>query len=310
MKTMTLLYSFAQRLFADHTANAAIYRQRLLLCLAVLLAAWYWCPPARPAWVFQEGQPWAYRDLRARIAFDVLRPEADVQSELARIAAEHGPYCYWRPEVARQQKRYLVELIDKRRRISQHDLQYEDLIANAHLYQDFGETLLDRMYAIGVLDEAESADWPKSATGMVWLWDGHREVSRPRDALLTRETARNFLADSLPFSSLREPEMLLSLLEESVQPNLFYSDSLTSARRQEKMAAALRTGLSVQQGEIIVRRGDVVTCEMAQKIDSLLRQGCQPVNWLRRIALVLMLAAGAGVVFYGGKLYSTCCATD
>ncbi len=87
--------------------------------------------------------------------------------------------------------------------------------------------------------------------------------------------------------------MLLPLLEKVLVPNLFYSDSLTRIAKRQKLAAVLSTGIIVRKGERIVAHDQIVSPEIAQKLDSLALRYEQPKSW----ALLLGYGMLAFLVF-------------
>ena len=82
----------------------------------------------------------------------------------------------------------------------------------------------------------------------------------PVDSLLLVDDAVGIVTDSLPFSSLRQPELLLPLLEKVLIPNAFYSDSLTISGAK---SGGEKSGLQkvFKKGELIIRENEEVTPE-------------------------------------------------
>lgn len=219
---------------------------------------------------FQEGQPWSYKTLQAPFDFEVLYPDEQVQDQITRVNAEHAPYFHLDAEVARQQKKRFSRLVDDQVQISRHDTQFEDLVRNPAAYIAFGHQMLDIIYSQGVADPAEEAF--KDTPGYIYLISGNMEKKVPVQEVGTINRARDFLTDTLPFSSLRQPELILPLLEKSLAVNVQYSDSLTLIYKRRKLSAVTGTGLVVHRGEQIVQPGEIVNTEMAQKLQSLQRR--------------------------------------
>lgn len=216
---------------------------------------------------FQQGQPWSYRSLHAPFDFEVMYPEEQVRNELARVNAEHAPYFRLDPEVSRLQKKRFERFVAEQVKISRHDTQYDDLVRNQATYTAFGEQLLDQIYSQGIADPSEEAF--KDTPGYIYLMSGNTEKKVPVQEVGTINRARNFLTDTLPFSPLRQPEIVLPLLEKSLAVNLQYSDSLTIVQKRRKLAAVMGTGIMVHKGEQIVQSGEIVSVETAQKLQSL-----------------------------------------
>lgn len=219
---------------------------------------------------FQEGQPWSYKTLHAPFDYEVLYPEEAVKEQITRVHAEHAPYFHLNTDIGRQQKKRFARLVDDQVKISRHDTQFEDLVRNPAAYIAFGQQMLDIIYEQGVADPSEKAF--RDTPGYVFLIAGNTEKKVPIQEVGTLNSARDFLTDTLPFSSLRQPELILPLLEKSLAVNVQFSDSLTLVYQRRKLAAVTGTGLVVHQGEEIVHPGEIITTEAAQKLSSLERR--------------------------------------
>ncbi len=270
----------------------------LLAALSALLAA-FLLPRQTPfPYQYRTGQPWSYRSLRAPFDYEVLHPQDQVKDQIERVNAEHGPYFLRNNEVLRRQKKRFAELVEEQAHISRHDPQFEDLVANPGSYIAFGQGLLDKIYSVGIVgpeSEGFAKDDPNLA---VFVTDGKDERRVPLSRLFTLSKARGILSDSLPFSPLRQPEMLLPIIEKVLAPNLAYSDSLTKTAKRQKLAAVLSTGLIVRKGDLIVAHDEIVTPEIAQQLDSLALRYEQPAGWPLLLGYGLMAFLAFSAFFF------------
>ena len=219
---------------------------------------------------FQAGQPWSYRSLYAPFDFEVLYPDEQVRTEVERVNSEHAPYFYLDPEVARRQKKQFARLVSEQAQISKHDTQFDDLVHNQAAYIAFGNQLLDIIYNNGIADPAEEAF--RDTPGFVYVVTPVSERKVPVKEVGTIHQAKDFLTDTLPFCPLRQPELILPLLEKSLTVNMHYSDSLGQAGKRRKLAAVTGTGVMVRQGEPVAQPGEILTTETVQKLQSLERR--------------------------------------
>lgn len=242
-----------------------------LWVLAAALAAAIAVPRHEPfPYRYQVGSVWSYPSLKAPFDFDVLYPEEQVRAEIIRIENEITPAFALQPDVVKIQKKRLSLQLDEQLSVSRHDAQYDDLRANAGQYLAYGHDLLDRIYAHGVW-EPESVRIRSNDT-TVYIIKGRDERRVSISELLTPEQARFFISDTLPYSSLRQPEFLLPMLEELIVPNLQYSDSLTDAAKRRRLAAVRSTGITIRRTETIVQRGEKIDSAIQQRLDSLKRR--------------------------------------
>ena len=216
---------------------------------------------------FEQDQLWNYRSLKAPFDFEVLHPEAQVQDQIDRIKNEHAPYFILNQDIARQQKRLFSQLLDEQVKVGRHDTQYSELVNNPGAYEAFGQALLNKLYALGITNPEEEVF--KDNPGYIYVVSGANERRAPVRELLTLRSAQKFLTDTLPYSTLREPELMLPLLEKSLAPNLLYSDSLSLAGKRRKLAEIRSTGITVRKGEVLVQRNELIFKDIYQKLVSL-----------------------------------------
>ena len=245
---------------------------------------------------YQIGQPWAYHALKAPFDVEVLYPEEQVRPAMEQVNTEHAPYLRLDNEVGRKQKHLFTQLLEEQIRISGHDAQYDDLRANSGAYLNFGQQMLDLLYSRGIVDANEPAF--KNTPGFVFIINGNNEKRIPVRELLTVAAAKDFLTDTLPYSALRQPEMVLPMLEKALEPNLRYSDSLTAGSLRRKLAAAMSTGVTVHRGETIVQRNELITSDIYLKLQSLDRRFESPKGWEVTLGYGLLAALAFSVFLW------------
>ncbi len=217
---------------------------------------------------FEQGERWKYADLRAPFDYEVMRPEAEMTVELAKLEAESAPYFLMDAEIARQQKRVFQKEFEAQIQKSRNDEGYAELVANQNTYLNFSLNLLDGLFHQGILavDTPPSGHRPGQP---VFLMKNGTETRVPFSSMLTMRDAREWLTDTLPFSKLANPEILLPIFENALVPNVRFNDSLTVATAKRKRESLLKTGISVQKNEMIVGKNAPVTQVVFQKLTSL-----------------------------------------
>jgi cyclic-di-AMP phosphodiesterase PgpH len=90
---------------------------------------------------------------------------------------------------------------------------------------------------------------------------------------------------------LRQPEFILPLLEQSIAPNILYSDSLTMVSKRKKIAQVVSTGITVRKGEKVISQGEIVENEAFLKLDSLAQRYNQPIGWKEMLGYALVFFA-------------------
>ena len=80
--------------------------------------------------------------------------------------------------------------------------------------------------------------------------------------------ARQWLTDSLLYTRLAAPDFLEPLLEDKLEFNTFYNDSLTNRLRAQSLEAVSPFDGLVSQGDVLVRQGEVISENVYQKLVS------------------------------------------
>ncbi len=120
-----------------------------------------------------------------------------------------------------------------------------DSVYTSHLIvRDTLDNTFERRPVTGVIDQNEAGDRIR-----VWL----EEMVFERDSIVT-------------------PESVIPLIQAVLRPSLTYQSGPTEQRRREAEAQILPVRGMVNQGEEIVRNGELITPEIKQKLDSLERE--------------------------------------
>lgn len=223
-----------------------------LLFILCAIAAALLLPKDDPfPYTFKPGRLWQYSDYHA--PFDLILPESVSDSDTNDRMQHALPFYVINPETGPSQKKMLNELITEQVKISSQDAQYEDLVRNTGAYRKYGQRLLDAIYKKGIVENR-----PVNVKTAVLVTQTSRTV--PVDSLLLVDDAVGIVTDSLPFSSLRQPELLLPLIEKVLVPNAFYSDSLTIAGAK---SGDVKSGSQkdYKKGDLIIRENEEVTPE-------------------------------------------------
>lgn len=129
-------------------------------------------------------------------------------------------------------------------------------------------------------------------------------ITNTRDTAEAREYAqyhlsRQFLPDVASAA--------LQLFNQAIRPNWIYNESDTEQLLEENLASISRTKGAVAQGQVIIRRGDIVTPQIDNKLRSLAQArattASQTERWLRFSGDVIIIAITALVFLFYLFLY-------
>ncbi|MEL7121135.1 MAG: HDIG domain-containing metalloprotein [Bacteroidota bacterium] len=217
---------------------------------------------------FEKGRSWQYEDLMAPFDFAILKSEDEINIELQRIESELAPYYEWNDQLVNQKKASFQKSFSAHLDEIAGDNQFPDVKRNRQVYINYGETFLDNIYKQGIIALAPEHTG-KDKNFVINILNGSYTHPQTLETLLTVENAVSKLGDELPYSKLREPEFLLPILEQLIQPNLTYDSLLTKRFENDKLQNISKTRDKVKQGEVIIRNNELINDEAYQKLISL-----------------------------------------
>lgn len=208
---------------------------------------------------FQKGKPWQYENLYAPFDFSIHKSPAELQEEQQQLERSQIPYYRFDTEKALQvYNSYQAEFPNYFPGSDYPQRQWNAL-------QQRGRELLDSLYKTG-------------------LWDGSKPP-QTREVFLLRDN----VARRLPFSQihrLAELQATVSsmagdplvqehlaqfqdLLFRVVQPNVSRDDDLTQRELQNELAKISLTRGSMDEGALIIAKGEVVEADNLKILESL-----------------------------------------
>ncbi len=220
---------------------------------------------------FEKGQTWRYDDLVAPFDFAIKKTDAELAAETAQIKADFSPYYEMDLEVVKQQKQLFKEAFIKQLNIVKNEDQFLDVKTNTNRYLTYGNRLLERIYERGIIQLAP-AQQEKGKDFVINVLRGNVTQEQTLEYMLTLESAKALLTDSLPYSRLAEPDFLYDPLEKAIKTNVSYSQALTEKFQADALSAISKTRGLVKAGDLIIARGSVVTDEIYQQLVSLKEQ--------------------------------------
>ncbi len=201
---------------------------------------------------YEVGKPWVYDALIVDEAFPIYKTETQLQEEQAEVLQAYTPYYQIDETLAEQQTNKIMQL---------PTAQHLTPAAEAYL-----RTSIARIYGIGVLS-ADGLEQARNYPKISILTTQRVAHTIPTNECFTPSNAYSEIIHNAPSAfvlSLRTVE-----LEKYLIPNLQY-DTVTSEKvRNDLLASVAPTQGIVDAGVKIIDTGDIVTEEIAQKLNSL-----------------------------------------
>lgn len=205
---------------------------------------------------FEIGKPWKYDNLIAPFDIGIRKTARQIDEEKEYLLEGFSPYYRLNAKVVRDEQKKFKEAFNARLKESGKPaaIDSEKCVA-------LGLHVLDTIYSTGIIsliDEHKSFTPSKEIT---LLNDENVADKKPLSDFFSIKEAFDFARDSVKAASREQLGFLLPLLEQSLDYNVFYDDSTTLRFQDQLLENISLTQGKVQEGELIISKGGIVTPE-------------------------------------------------
>lgn len=227
---------------------------------------------------FKQGETWTYEDLIAPFDFAIRKTDEELEAEIEELRSNFSPYYTLNPEIAPRQKQKFQSAFQDQLAIAQRDGQFTDVLNAPQRYEEHGIAFIDKIYNRGVVQLApEHKDQNKEF--VIQIVKGNTTEKQTIQNVFDVPAANELLTDSLPYTRrLREPDFLLTLLQDAIIPNVTYNDTLTSKMLQIQLNNISKFDGMVPKGKLIIGKNEFITAEKYQQLISYRQQYEQEVT--------------------------------
>ncbi|MEJ2880357.1 HDIG domain-containing metalloprotein [Pedobacter sp. GR22-6] len=231
------------------------------MVLSVLIITVFLPKQPRFRYEFEKGEIWKNKDLISPFGFAILKTNPQVTTDKTEALNNILPIYTLNSEmIGNIEDAYLSEFDVKWR-------------SNALPENDKAEVrqrsfkLLKSMYDKGII----AAD-PKHNKGNKYfdlsLISNNVTRTVSTQDLFTVATALEYSKDHFENINLKVKEMVLSLIEDHLQPNIIFNEKLTGIVQENTLNSISTTRGMVQKGELIIAKNGVIDDEVYQKLQS------------------------------------------
>jgi putative nucleotidyltransferase with HDIG domain len=216
---------------------------------------------------FELNQTWQYADLAAPYDIPVLKREERLAADRRAVLQDLTPVYRRDPEVARTARAAYIEEFREALDSAVARGTYSGLRRNPEAHRLYGLEILDRIYEKGIVRLRTEDEARAGMASVIRILNGSEVNTRTIGQVFTTPgRALRWLNDSLLYTRLAAPDFLQPLLEDKLDYNVFYNDSLTNRLREQRLEAVSPFDGLVGQGDIIVRQGEVISENVYQKL--------------------------------------------
>ncbi len=147
-------------------------------------------------------------------------------------------------------------------------------IENLDEILSFTKKLLNRIMVLGIVDIPEKINSTiKSDSIEIWRWNEgkvEKEVV-PRKNLVFKENITNWLTEQLESTSLSTDSkvLIVTLVNGFAREDCFFNETETKQRKQEILGSVEPVTIRLVKGQVIVRKGDIITEQIKAEIDAI-----------------------------------------
>lgn len=230
-------------------------RKRTLLPLLVITAVLTAVMPrsTRLAQDYRKGDKWKHETLVAAFDFPIYKTSEQLAKEMFSASAPAIPYYQFSSSV-QEAASSRAERLDM------------DAVLREHLME-----CLDSIYSVGVIDDKPVTSGRNVALDqdVAYVQKGKRAERVLVGSLFTVRSARERMLEVCSrYSASADSILLASGAYDIVRSNLFFDSQSMELVRSASGGEVSPTSGYVKAGTVIVSKGDIVTAEIAQVIDS------------------------------------------
>jgi putative nucleotidyltransferase with HDIG domain len=225
---------------------------------------------------FQKGKPWLSSSLIAPWDFAVEKPAEVITAEHDSILKNFAPYFKLDPDVEKNKITDLGKYLDELSESIERESRALDPMVFLAVKRELN-AILTEVYQKGILESNELMPYEK-LPGEVTVISGRVAEERPVSALFVEKSAYQYAEEKKAelesrYSSAQGKTIrdLLSgvALYDFVEPNLFYDAATSNAVSTKMLGEISHTRGLVQEGELIISRGEIVDDQKFMMLESM-----------------------------------------
>ena len=244
---------------------------------------------------YQKGKPWMHEDLVAQFDFPLYKTDIELMSEKSQILKDFSPI-------------FRKDTLVKSSAISQFNADFRKVTAEYVINMDKSKILpkklngifesyakiangaLRYVYSNGIVDKTEEVYMNNKSNISVLL--NNEAYDYDFDNVFTRRSAASYVSNIIRQEAVMVNSELMVLwtkldVNKYIYPNLLYDNYITQKYKNELIANVSVSKGMIQAGERIISKGEMVTSEQYQVIDSMRKEYQQSLG--ERNGLVVLL---------------------
>lgn len=209
---------------------------------------------------FQKGKPWQFETLYAPFDFPIKKTDAEIAQEKQQIEETSGQYFRFDQQKVNQ----VYEQYENSFRAIFGNTVYTN--AQKDFLKKIGKALLDSIYQNGVLDSSAK----QIRGGSIFLVRNNAAVNKQISSFYRLSDVGNLVQKKLKEENIPHlNQEFQNLFFDLIAPNVSYDVSLTQKSREDALSKISYTRGTVDEGKLIIAKGEVVEGENLKVLESL-----------------------------------------
>ena len=240
--------------------NHSLIYKYVLYVITIACIVFFFPKGGKFKYEFQKGKPWQYENLYAPFDFSIKKSTEEIDEEKNSIESNQIAYYNYDENLASQAYTNFTEkfpVVFSSEKFSNR---------SRRILEKVGKEFLDNIYANGVL---KKTDENISGNEVYLLKDGEAALKQS-DALYRIGSIEDSISKLVREKRLGLYETdFKTLFFDVVQPNVNYDEELTTRELEEAISQISLTRGNVDEGKLIIAKGEVVEAENLKILDSL-----------------------------------------
>lgn len=247
---------FLDRLYKNQTL---IYKYFLYL-VSIFLIVFFLPKGGQFKYEFQKGKPWQYDNLYAPFDFSIKKTDAEIAKEKSEIENRQIDYYYYNDSISGQ----VYKAFDADFATVFPSDQFSN--SQRSTFERVGKEILDELYKNGILKKTEG-DAVKDELYLVKNNEARQVRQRELYHLQDIEKLIEKTLDNKGLSAYKS--QFQALFFGIVKPNVFIDKNLSHKALENELSKISYTRGSVDEGKLIIAKGEVVEAENLKILNSL-----------------------------------------
>jgi putative nucleotidyltransferase with HDIG domain len=240
--------------------NQSLIYKYILYVISIACIVFFFPRGGKFKYEFQKGKPWQYENLYAPFDFSIKKTADEITEE--RNAIERDQIDYYNYDQSLATKAYQVfadkfPVVFSTEKFSNR---------SRRILEEVGKEFLDTVYTYGIIQNVDD----QISKNSLYLLKDNEARRLQSDALYRMETLDDSITRMLKDKRLGNYDSdFKTLFFDVLQPNVSYDEVLTKREVEEAISEISLTRGNVDEGKLIIARGEVVEAENLKILESL-----------------------------------------